>query len=133
MNVGAAHTEGICRLLAAAHRSYAVITPLALRNKDKRGEIDRNYSLKEEQHSVQPDGPFMSAVTAATAIKPQPDLNEPWMHAKALTYQFTDKIANGIVGLPAPPGGGKPPYDFAQGEFDDWWVRVDPRLISYCA
>ena len=129
MNVGAAHTEGVCRLLAAANRSYAVITPLAFKNKDKRGEIDHNYSLKENRRSVQPDGPFMSAINAATTKKPQPDLDEPWMHAKALTYQFVDKIANRIVGPPAPPGGGKPPYDFAQGEFNDPWVRVDPRLI----
>lgn len=46
-------------------------------------------------------------------------------------YQFTDRIANSILGPPNPPGGGKPPFGFGDDEFRSPLVQVDPRLIVY--
>lgn len=130
MNVGAAHTVGICQLLANANRPYAVISPLAFKNRDDRGKIDRNYQRKEKQQSVQSNGLFMSAINSATLKKPKPVLNAPWFQAKALSYQFTDFITNQVLGPSSPPGGGKPPYEFSADQFDDSWVRVDPLRIA---
>jgi hypothetical protein len=132
MNVGAAHTEGLCGMLRNANRPYAVITPLALKNHDVRGDIDHNYPRKEKRLSVQTDGFFMSAIQGATtkSIKPEPDVNEPWLQAKALIYQLTDVIANRLVGQPSPPSGGKPAFDFSEDDLRGRWVRVDPTQIE---
>jgi len=133
MNIGAAHTEGLCGMLKKAGRPFAVVTPLALKNKDKRGDIDKNYERKEQRLSLQSDGFFMAAIGAATAKakKPEPVISpEPWLEVKALTYQFTHRIANVILGPPSPPNGGKPPFGFANDEFRGPLVFVDPSKIA---
>jgi hypothetical protein len=74
---------------------------------------------------------ILSAAPAA-AKKPQPVIFPlPWFEAKARLYQFTDRIANSVLGPPSPPGGGKPPFGFADDEFRSSMAQIDPRLIVY--
>ena len=135
MVVGAAHTEGLGNLLVSAGRPFAVVTPLALKHNDKRGDLDKNYDRKDARLSVQPDGLLMKTITAAvpaSAKKPEPVIFPlPWFEAKARIYQFTDRIANSILGPPSPPGGGKPPNGFGADEFRTPLVQVDPHQIVY--
>ena len=135
MVVGAAHTLGLGNLLVSAGRPFAVVTPLALKRNDKSGDIDKNYNLKDGGLSVEPDGLLMKTIAGAVpsgAKKPEPVIFPvPWLEAKARIYQFTDRIANSILGPPNPPGGGGPPFGFNDDDFRTPLVQVDPRLIVY--
>ena len=135
MVVGAAHTLGLGNLLVSGGRAFAVVTPLALKRNDKSGDIDKAYDRKDHSQSVQSDGLLMKTILGAVpaaAKKPQPVIFPvPWLEAKARVYQFTDRIANSILGPPSPPGGGKPPFGFGDGEFRSPLVQIDPRLIVY--
>lgn len=48
MIIGCAHTQKICELLKEEKRSYAVITPMTLKNADKRGDLD--YEMFEKKY-----------------------------------------------------------------------------------
>jgi hypothetical protein len=64
--------------------------------------------------------------------KPEPVLNEQWFEAKAELYSFTDRIVNGVLGPPNPPGppdGGLPPFGFSDDEFRSPRLFIDPKLI----
>jgi len=131
--IGAAHTAGLGNLCEAAGRPFAVVTPLALKTNDKRGDIDKQYERKDNRLSVQPDGLFMTTVArATTSKKPEPVITPvPWFEAKARIYQFTDEIVNRILVPSSLPGGGKPPYSFADADLRTPLVQIDPRLIAY--
>ena len=135
MVVGAAHTQGLGNLLVSAGRPFAVVTPLALKQNDKRGDLDKNYDRKDGGLSVEPDGLPMKTIVAAVPAstkKPEPVIFPvTWFEAKARIYQFTDRIANSILVPPNPPGGGKPPYGFGADEFRTPLVQVDPHQIVY--
>ncbi|HEY6328784.1 MAG TPA: hypothetical protein VI756_05565, partial [Blastocatellia bacterium] len=135
MVVGAAHTLGLGNLLVTAGRPFAVVTPLALKRNDKRGDLAKNYDLKDHSLSVQPEGLLMTTIAGAVpanAKKPEPVIFPvPWFEAKARIYQFTDRIANSILGPPAPPGGGKPPFGFGDDEFRTPLVQVNPHQIVF--
>jgi hypothetical protein len=135
MVVGAAHTQGLGNLLVSAGRAFAVVTPLALKRNDKSGDIDKNYNRKDNGQSVQPDGLLMKTIAGAvpaSAKKPEPVIFPvPWLEAKARIYQFTDRIANSILGPPSPPGGGRPPFGFDDDEFRTPLLQIDPRQIAF--
>jgi hypothetical protein len=160
INVGAAHTEGLGDLLSVSGRPHAVITPAALRNNDFRGDINRNYSFKEKQQSVQQDGLFMSAIDRSLRLhrrhntpqtgsqrftnvaytlysrpnskssEPQPVINESWFQAKATVYQFADALALHVLGAGSNSIGGEPPFGFSQSEFSGNLVRVDLMKVT---
>ena len=133
MVVGSAHTRGLGALFVSAGRGFAVITPLALKQKDTRGDIDKTYDLKDRGNSVEPDGMFMTVIsTAVRTKKPEPVIFPvPWFEAKARIYQFTNRITTKILGPPSPPNGGEPPFTFGDDEFRSPLVQVDPHKIVY--
>jgi hypothetical protein len=129
LNSGVAHTEGLIRRLRNANRPYAVITPLAVRNHEEKGQIDRYYSLREDGKSVKPRGAFMDAIYAAGGKKPQPVINRPWLEVNGLLYEFTEEIATGILGSSL-QGDAKAPYGFSPGQFDTQWIQIDTKSIE---
>ena len=95
MVIGAAHTQGIGNLLVSAGRPFAVVTPLALKHNDKRGDLEQSYDLKDQGFSVQAKGWLMTTIIAAVPSrtkKPEPVIFPvPWFEIKAQIYQFTDR------------------------------------------
>jgi peptidyl-tRNA hydrolase len=132
--VGAAHTEGMCSMLSSAGRPYAVIRPLALENRNKKGDIPWSmFERKYKRLSVYSKGfteILLRAFPPSGNMKPEPVLSESWFQGKAELYLFTERIAGGVLGPPSPPGGGKPPYGFKDDDFRGKWVFIDPRRIS---
>jgi hypothetical protein len=135
MNIGRAHTDDTIALFKKTSRPYAVITPLAIKNNDKRGDLGPGYNRKDKQLSVEDAGSLMPVLNAmfpavSTSKKPEPVIFPvPWLAAKAQLYQDTDRIANHILGPPNPPGGGQPPYGFSDDEFKGRNSSIDPRSI----
>jgi hypothetical protein len=130
LNTGVAHTEGIILKLRNANRPYAVITPLALHNNDQRGRIEKNYPLREERKSVQPNGAFMTAIYTAGGTKPQAVINESWLQMKALVNVFTEEIAINTLGAEQLQGDANTPHAFSPGQFDTKWIHVDTNSIA---
>lgn len=134
MTIGAAHTDGMCRMLEQRKRRYAVVTPNSLKDKDNRGDLSWDmFERKYEETSVFSEG-FMKQVLAAFPIntqkKPPPVLDQAWFQAKAELYLFTERIVRRVLGPPTMPDGGKPPFDFADDDLSGRWVRIDPSRIG---
>ncbi|HUT36263.1 MAG TPA: hypothetical protein VNE39_22435 [Planctomycetota bacterium] len=128
MIIGAAHTQGMCRMLREQGRPFAVITPLALLNREEASDLPwEMFERKEQRLSVYSEG-FMETLLKAFK-KPEPVTSEPWLQAKAELYLFTDRIAKAILVPSPPPGGGKPPFGFATGALNGRWVAIDPSRI----
>ena len=129
MIIGAAHTRGMCAMLRQAGRPFAVVTPLALKKAEEAGDLTfEMFERKYQRKSVFTEG-FMELLSSAFK-KPEPVLAQAWFQAKSELYLFVDRIARGILGPPAPPNGGKPPYGFADDDFKGRFVRIDPRRIE---
>ena len=141
MIIGCAHTQKICELLKEKKRSYAVITPMALKNADKRGNLDYEmFERKYRKLSVFTEG-FLSNVLkqtfqASANKKPGPVLNEPWLNAKSELYLFTDRIVRAVFGGEGqdPPKPPKPPgeiiADFDDDEFKGRYIFIHPKKIE---
>jgi hypothetical protein len=146
MIIGCAHTQKICELLKEEKRSYALITPMALKNADKRGDLDYEmFERKYQKQSVFTEG-FLSDVLkqtfqASANKKPGPVLNEPWIKAKGELYLFTDQIVRAVFGRPVFGGGGqdppkppKPPGEINAGfdddEFKGRYIFIHPKKIE---
>ena len=137
MVVGAAHTEGMCALLAEAGRPHVVVTPLALQRLDEGSDLTFNMlTRKYAKLSVYAGGitdVLLDAFPSLSNKKPEPVLSEPWFQAKAELYLFTERIADDILGPPEPPGGGEPPFALSADAFRGKWLHVDPmelRMLS---
>lgn len=134
MIIGAAHTERICNLLTSANRSYAVVTPLALSNRERTGDLSiEMLNRKYNRLSVYSEGisrTLLEVFPPSRIKKPEPVIAEAWLQAKAEIYLFTDRIARSILEPPGPPGGDQPPYGFQDDEFSGKWVRIDPNRIQ---
>lgn len=146
MIIGCAHTQKVCELLKKEQRSYAVITPMALKNADKRGELDYEmFKRKYQKLSVFTEG-FLSNILkqtfqASANKKPGPVLNEPWINAKSELYLFTDRIVRAVFGSAVfgggsqdPPKPPKPPGEIIAGfdddEFKGRYIFIHPKKIE---
>ncbi|MEK7754901.1 MAG: hypothetical protein AAB654_23450 [Acidobacteriota bacterium] len=136
MTVGAAHTEGICKLLRAGDRPFAVVRPLVMDQGIRAGNL--TFSMLERKYqrlSVYSEGLTETLLRvfppsrASAGKKPEPVLQQPWLQAKAEAYLFIHRINRAMFGPPEIPGGGDPPYGFGQAEFRGRWVHVDPKQI----
>lgn len=138
MIIGAAHTEGISKLFNTAHRPFAVITPLALKQHEKKGELPWNmYERKYKKLSVFSEGFFtetlLKVFPGTTKKKPEPVLNELWFEIKATLYAYTEKIANNLLVVQnLPVGSGKvPPYGLSNDDFNfKDQIRIDLSRIQ---
>jgi hypothetical protein len=141
MIIGCAHTQKICELLKKEQRSYAVITPMALKKADKRGELDYEmFERKYQKLSVFTEG-FLSNVLKETFQakankKPKPVLNEPWLKARSELSLFADRIVRAVFGGggQAPPKPPKPPGEiiagFGDDEFRGQYIFIHPKKIE---
>ncbi len=133
-DVGAAHTVGMCGMLSDSGRPFAVVTPLALKN--RRDSTDLTVDMLERKYkrlSVYSEGiteTLLTRLLAARSKKYQPVLTESWLQGKAELYLITDLIVSAVLVPPSPPGGGKPPFGFSDDAFRGKLVYVDPRRIS---
>lgn len=135
MIVGAAHTEGMCNMLSAAGRPFAVVTPLSLKNYEEKGDLTWDMlERKYKRLSIYSEGFITETLLKAFPIygqkKPEPVLPESWFQGKAELYLLTERIVGGILGPPGPPGGGNPPYGFSDDDFRGRWTFVDAKRIS---
>jgi len=135
-NIGAFHTDGICRLLKSADRSYAVVKPLYAAGDPSRGDLtDAMYDRKNQQRPVFADGLSGLVLTEVSGHKkPQPVLQEAFFQAEAELYAQVTNVAEAILAPPDPPGppnGGNPPPGLAAGDFDGKWIRINLAAIQY--
>ena len=143
MTVGAAHTQGMCELLEADNRSFAVVTPLSLETSDETGNLTWDMlQRKYKGLSVYSEGftkillnefvsPSHKSFEGPEGFKkPVPVLSSSWLQAKAELYLFTDRIARYILSSAEPPSGGSPPYGLPANAFKGKWTFIDPRRIS---
>lgn len=145
MVVGAAHTEGMCSMLSAANRPFAVVTPLSFENREQEGDLTWDMlNRKYKRLSVYSEGfikTFLKAFPPPKQKKPKPVLQTSWLQARAELYLFTHRIAHKILSSivrkesgppypPGPPGGGTPPFGFSNDDFKGKWTVVDSNRIS---
>jgi len=92
MVIGAAHTDGVCRLFDQQKTAYMVITPNSLEtSKDEANSIAiAAFGRKGKKQSVDAQG--LGALLDGRK-KPQPVVSEPWFQAKADFYLITGIIA----------------------------------------
>jgi hypothetical protein len=129
MNVGSAHTEGICKLLKSSGYPFAVLTPTVTKNRDERGDLEGGFDRKYKMMSVFSDG-FLTDALQNSFKKPEPSIPNSWFQAKAETYLFVDRIAAQVLGPSGSSGGGKPPYRFSSDELRTRLIYIDPRRIA---
>ncbi len=126
MIIGAAHTQGMCRMLREQGRPFAAITPLALSSRDEIGDLPwEMFKRKEQRLSVYSEG-FMDDLLKAFK-KPEPVTSEAWLQAKGELYLLTDRIAKAIL-VPSPTP--EPPFGFPADALKGRWVSVDPSRIK---
>jgi len=138
--VGAAHTEGIVSKLTAAKRPFAVVTPLALKDHKKDGDLtEEMLARKYKGLSVYSDAvaEVLAQAFPTGLKKPEPGLQNPFTQAKAQMYMRIDEITHALVGAGGGPPdklvGGGPPWNFPENHFNDKWVYIDPRRIERIA
>jgi hypothetical protein len=129
MNVGSAHTQGICKLLKASGYPFAVLTPTVTKDRNERGDLEEGFDRKYKKMSVFSVG-FLTEALQNSFKKPEPSIPNSWFQAKAETYLFVDRIAAQILGPSGQSGGGKPPYKFSSDEFRTRLIYIDPRRIA---
>jgi len=136
VNVGQAHTPGVCRALEVAGVGYAVVAPACLDEEAGAAELSMDqFALKGELKSVYTEGlasllaPAFSE-PAPNGRKPRPVLPEQWFQAKSELYALTDRVTRDLLGPPVLPGGGEPPFGYAPDDLTGRWVQIDPSRIE---
>ena len=144
--IGAAHTDGICDLLKAAKRSFAVIRPTALdQTLDSSNIPFKMYSRKFEGKSIYSGGitDTLLEVFPSSSHHPPPVVQQRWFQAKSELYLFAERISKSLPGgsNQIPPnggnGGGLPPSDsndplfnFGADDFNGVLVYIDSKKIE---
>ena len=125
MFIGSAHTVEVLKLLSAAGRPHVVFTPSVIKDRDKRGDLEGNYTRKSEKKSVFSSGYFASQINQIGGIKPEPAIAkpEPWIAAKAAVYRTVDVIATAALGAGGKGGGTPPPFGLDQNSFQSPFAR----------
>lgn len=133
LNVGAKHTGEIVELLKSKGLGVIVVTPLSL--DDEKGALsDAQFEAKHAMRSVFDAGPIARVLkTLPEKKKPGPSITERWFQAKSELYLLISRITRGILGPPAPPGGGEPPFGFDDYDFHGEFFFIDPRRVRYLA
>ncbi len=134
MVIGAGHTEGMGTLLRDAGRTFAVVTPLSLKNREEMGDLTGAmlFDRKYERLSVFSRGfteTLLKAFPSPSKKKPEPVLGEGWLQGKVELYIYVEKITGSILGPPTPPDSGKPPFGFADDAFKGRRIFIDPKRI----
>jgi hypothetical protein len=143
MVVGAAHTDGVCKLLRDAERPFAVIRPDALDTKDDLSVIPAKMFLKKYQGgSIYSGGitqTLLEAFPGSTGHHPPPVMQQRWFEAKSELYLYTERISHDLLGsnngggkIPPPTGTSnlEPPYGFGDNDFRGSFIYIDPRKIK---
>lgn len=141
--VGAAHTEGICKLLKDAGRPFAVVRPMALDAKEDVSVIPSKMFLNKYKGGSVYSGGFtkmlLDSFPASAGHHPPPVVQQQWFEAKSELYLYTERISHDLFGgggkgtvPPAPPGGAGsgPPYGFGDNDFRGSFIYIDPKKIK---
>jgi hypothetical protein len=136
-NVGAFHTQGVCRLLSSSGHPYAVVRPLYAPDNPTRGDLtDAMYQRKNNRQPVFSSG-LSALVLSQVSIKNkkyQPVISQPFFEAEAEIYDYVETISKVILSPPNPPGlpnGGNPPFGLSGDEFDGKWISINPTKIVF--
>lgn len=119
--IGAAHTPKVVELLKAAKLSYAVLTPLAMKDKAP-GLTGEMYRRKMALGSVDPAG--MLGALLDGRKKPSPVVGERWFKSKAGIYASADLLAA------AAAGGGPIPSDALGAELKSLPIKIDFSTLT---
>jgi hypothetical protein len=131
LNSGSAHTDGMLSFLKNSNRPYAVIRPLSFEESDIPSEM---FLRKYQGISLYSKGFTEIILNAFPSIKykkPRPVLSQPWFQGKVELYLFTQRIVQGVLGPPEPPG--NPPFGFGKDDFNGKRVFIDPNSIQIIA
>jgi hypothetical protein len=133
LNIGAGHTGNTVDLLKAKGLGVIVVTPLSL--EDETGKLSNaQFEAKQRLRSVFDAGVIARALKALSAKKkPELSITESWCQAKGELYLFISRLTRLILGPPAPPGGGEPPFGFDDDAFRGAFFFIDPRRVRYLA
>ena len=97
LNVGAAHTEGVERMLRDAKTTYAILKPLALADNLKAGDLSvPAFERKNKQLSVAFSGKGLGSLLDGRR-KPPPDIGETWLQSEARLRWVTAKLARAAI------------------------------------
>jgi hypothetical protein len=135
MNIGAAHTEGVVAKLTAAKRPLAVVTPMALKNHEERGDLtEEMLARKYKGLSAYSEGfsEIFQQTFPLRAKMPEPGLLSPAIQAKSEAYFKIGEIVKAVLGGAPPPSasGGTPPWGFSDDYFRGKWIYIDPHRIE---
>jgi hypothetical protein len=145
MIIGSAHTAGVRGLLTSSGRGHAVVTPLALKNKDERGDLSLEmFERKYQRLSVYSEGYKKTLLEALPPLpagrkKPEPVLREPWFQADAQLSTSVVRIVDRVFGPssgagggkpPSVVGGGQPPFGFSEDDFRFDLVFINPKDLQ---
>jgi hypothetical protein len=93
LNLGAAHTDGVERMLRDAKTTFAVLKPLSLADNLKAGDLSvPAFERKNKQLSVAFSGKGLGSLLDGRR-KPPPDIGETWLQSEARLRWVTAKLA----------------------------------------
>lgn len=105
LNLGAAHTEVVCRLLADAGLTYAVLSPSTLNEDGGPGDIgEEGFERKAKSLSVAEAGGGLGSLLDGRK-KPPPVLGQTWLKVEAQLRFATALIARARLGPGFPDEG----------------------------
>lgn len=131
MIIGAAHTDLITELFTEQDISFAVIRNNALNQDSEAGKLSSAaYDRKLGQQSVDNDNQLGALLDGRR--KPQPVVEQKWMHQKANIYQAIDMIARAVAAGESPPFDNLPEFEgitideqtFEMQSNDDFIIRL---------
>lgn len=122
LDIGAAHTSEITRLLKESGASFAVIRPASLAAHDEHGELAFGaYERKVKGDSVDARG-LGAYLNGRDQHKPPPVVDKPWLQNKAEIYYATHII------ITAAAGGEQPPFATIAPQLALLkWIVIDPE------
>src|SRR5258708_32402797 len=103
LDIGAAHTAGVCRLLKESGASFAVIRPSSLDAHDEHGELaSKAYERKVKGNSVDAAG-LGAYLNGRGQRKPPPVIGKERLQSKAEIYYATSLVSAAAAGGEQPP------------------------------
>jgi hypothetical protein len=139
INIGAFHTDGVCRLLKEANRSYAVVTPRYSGTDTSDATGDQPGDLTSEMYDRKNKRlPVFSQGLSALILKevggqkkPEPVLPEKFFEAEAEFDAYAVKIAEKLLSPLSPPVEGQAPFGLSANDFDGKHIKINPSQIQY--
>jgi hypothetical protein len=123
---GASHTEGLRDLFRRANLPSVVLTPLALRDRDRIGDLTDEQMERKYRFQFVTRGPLTAWVEKVVPAqkKPQPILATERGRAQFEIRAFVDDVARRIL------SDGVNPFDLTPGDLRGDFVSIDPGRVE---